>query len=275
MLLLFPSTTYAQRGRGRVYARPTRSVVVVGGFYAPYRYYDPFFGPRWWSAGYYGPYGYYGFQRSPYYGFIHDDRGALRLQVTPRQAEVYVDGYRAGTVDDFDGTFQRLNLPPGEHEIVLYLDGYRTAHQRVNIVSHETYRVRFAMEPLGPGETPDPRPVAPPPLPPSAQPAQRAGGPPPPGPGPGYGYPPSMPERGGPNAFGSLSIRVQPADAEILIDGEPWQTSGPADRLVVEVGEGRHRIEIRKDGFVSFSRDVDVRGGATETVNVVLSRADR
>jgi hypothetical protein len=32
---------------------------------------------------------------------------------TPRDAEVYVDGYYAGTVDDFDGTFQRLHIDTG------------------------------------------------------------------------------------------------------------------------------------------------------------------
>ena len=35
----------------------------------------------------------------------------------PRNAEVYVDGRYAGIVDDYDGTFQRLDLEPGSHEI--------------------------------------------------------------------------------------------------------------------------------------------------------------
>lgn len=265
VLLLFPSPSYAQRGRPRGYVRPARPVVFVGGYYSPYYYYDPFFRPSWWYSS-----RYYGFQ-SPYYGFVHDDRGSLRLQVTPRQAEVFIDGYRAGIVDEFDGTFQRLNLPPGDHEVVFFLEGYRTARQRVNVVPHETYRVRFAMEPLGPGETSEPRPVAPPPAPPAAPPAPRADGLPPAGPG----YPPPQRPAAGATAFGTLSIRVQPADAEVFIDGEPWQASGPQDRLVVQVGEGRHRVEIRKEGYVAFTRDVDVRAGATETVNVSLSRADR
>src|SRR5262245_22712637 len=40
--------------------------------------------------------------------------GSLRLEVKPREAEVYIDGYYAGTVDDFDGTFQRLRVVPGQ-----------------------------------------------------------------------------------------------------------------------------------------------------------------
>jgi hypothetical protein len=36
---------------------------------------------------------------------------SLQLQVTPRETEVFVDGYFAGRVDDFDGRFQRLPIP--------------------------------------------------------------------------------------------------------------------------------------------------------------------
>ena len=52
----------------------------------------------------------------PYgYGYGYYARADLRTQVTPREAEVYVDGYLTGTVDDFDGMFQRLRVPLGEH----------------------------------------------------------------------------------------------------------------------------------------------------------------
>lgn len=44
---------------------------------------------------------------------------SLRLQVSPKETEVFVDGYYAGTVDDFDGMFQRLHLERGEHEVAL------------------------------------------------------------------------------------------------------------------------------------------------------------
>jgi len=47
--------------------------------------------------------------------------------------------------------------------------------------------------------------------------------------------------------FGSLSILVQPADADVTIDGEPWIGS-ERDRLVVQLAEGRHHVEIEKPG---------------------------
>jgi hypothetical protein len=48
-----------------------------------------------------------------------DDESSPQLQVTPRETEVFVDGYFAGKVDDFDGRFQRLHVQPGEHELTV------------------------------------------------------------------------------------------------------------------------------------------------------------
>ena len=39
----------------------------------------------------------------------------VRVDVEPKEASVYVDGYFAGKVDEFDGAFQRLRVEPGEH----------------------------------------------------------------------------------------------------------------------------------------------------------------
>lgn len=93
----------------------------AGGFY-PWGYayggdlgiYDGFYG------GYYGAYDpWYGF--SPVYApsssYGHEESGYIRLKVKPSNASVYVDGYYAGIVDDFDGTFQRLHLEPGPHRL--------------------------------------------------------------------------------------------------------------------------------------------------------------
>jgi hypothetical protein len=49
--------------------------------------------------------------------------GSLRLQMRPGDAEVYVDGYYAGIVDDFGGHFQHLDLTPGPHHIEIRAPG--------------------------------------------------------------------------------------------------------------------------------------------------------
>jgi len=70
--------------------------------------------------------------------------------------------------------------------------------------------------------------------------------------------------------FGSLVVRVQPSGADVLIDGERWQGPEDAERLVVQVSEGTHKIEVRKEGFVPFSTTVRVRRGETAPINVSL-----
>ena len=209
---------------------------------------------------------------------------SVRLEVKPRQAEVFVDGYYAGIVDDFDGTFQRLRLPPGEHEIVLYLEGYRTVHQTLYLTADNTFKLKYTMEKLGPGEQPEPRPQPPAPPPGASEPPQFQPYPPTPPYNPGGRPPPQPPQpplspqppqpggasRGVPSGYGSLAIRVQPGDADVLIDGERWSAPEGQERLVIEVPEGRHTIEIRKPGYRSYITDLDVRRGETTPLNVSL-----
>jgi len=190
--------------------------------------------------------------------------------VTPREAEVYIDGYLTGTVDDFDGTFQRLHVAPGAHELTLYRDGFKTVHQSLQLSSGATFKVSYKMEPLATGEVPEARPTPPPP-PPSDQGEGSSIGP------PETRLSPQAPPRRPPPAvsvsaagFGTLAIRVQPADAIVLIDGERWQTSSGQDRLVVEVPQGPHRIEIRKEGFDPYSTEITMSQGETVPINVSL-----
>jgi hypothetical protein len=70
--------------------------------------------------------------------------------------------------------------------------------------------------------------------------------------------------------YGSISIRVQPADAEILVDGQAWRGPDSQNSLVIDVAEGRHTIEIQKSGYRTYVTDVDVRRGETTTLNVSL-----
>ena len=267
-LSLLPVTALAQRGRGG-HGGGGRGgggrAVVVAPYYAPFygAYYSPFFWD-FYGWGYPGPY------PPAVYGPGRAGGSAARLQVTPRQTEVYVDGYRAGVVDDFDGFAQRLNLPPGEHVIELYLDGYKPVTQNILFQPGETYRVRHDMEPLAAGEAAPPRP-----MPRAVSPSQPSPPMQPPVMYDAFGRPspnpaPSSPAQGA----GVLAIRVQPGDATVLVDGETWQSSG-SDRLEINVAAGPHRIEIRKDGYLPFSATVQVGGGQTTPVNVSLTKGEK
>ena len=180
---------------------------------------------------------------------------ALRVDVTPNDAEVFLDGYLVGTVDVFDGFFQRLRARPGEHEIEIYKDGYHSVLQKIYLSPASTFRVKYDMQPLRTGETPDPRPVP-------RNPSQTPRGP-----------RDRDREGGGPRnatGVGSISIQVQPDDAEVLIDGEEWEHGGAGERLVLQIPQGRRHVEVRKPGLRTFSQDVDIRSGETVTLNVSL-----
>jgi hypothetical protein len=250
------------QGRGR-----GRPAVFVRAYYADPFWFDPWYGFPYAFAPLYPPY---------WYGPA-EPGSAVRLEVTPREAEVYVDGYYAGVVDDFNGFFQRLHVSPGEHEITLYEDGYRTVRQKVYLTPDATFKIRYKMERLAPGEATDPRPApaslpsAPPtaaPYPPRGPVGRRL----PPTPPPPPQAPPDQerPRTADRSSYGTLSIRVQPANVRVLIDGNRWQGPEDQDRLLVEVAEGSHRVEIDKEGYESFSADVQVRRGEATPLNVNL-----
>lgn len=50
--------------------------------------------------------------------------GGVALEITPNDADVYVDGEYAGRVQDFDGTDQPLTLTAGTHRIEVQAAGY-------------------------------------------------------------------------------------------------------------------------------------------------------
>jgi hypothetical protein len=79
-------------------------------------------------------------------------------------------------------------------------------------------------------------------------------------------------ERDRDTSFGTLALRVQPADAEVLIDGERWDSPDGGSRLLVELSEGSHRVEVRKPGFRTYSTTITIRRGQTEPLNVSLGQ---
>lgn len=99
-------------------------------------FYDPFYDPFWYGGG--GGYpGYYG-SYSGYTRGSYRATGALRLKVRPRDAQVLVDGYFVGTVDEFDGVFQRLNVDAGSHRIELRAPGFAPVQFEVMVTPGET-----------------------------------------------------------------------------------------------------------------------------------------
>ena len=150
-----PDSGDAERSRGSAGARPRGDRPAIGR--AEPRTEPPSTGGGGTviiSSGYggygYGGYGYgyggygYGYpDPGPYYssGGYYDE-GKLRLKLKPTAAAVYVDGYYAGIVDDYDGIFQRLRLEAGPHRIEIQEPGYEplTVDVRIDPGRTTTYR---------------------------------------------------------------------------------------------------------------------------------------
>jgi hypothetical protein len=124
-------------------------------------YYDPF----WSGYGGYSGYGYgygsgygsgygyggdygrgYGWGTPSGFGSPQGATGGIRLKVKPAQATVYVDGYYAGRVDDFDGMFQKLRLEAGPHRIEISAPGLKSIAFDVNIRAGENINFQGELE---------------------------------------------------------------------------------------------------------------------------------
>ena len=177
-----------------------------------------------------------------------------RLEVKPHHTHLYINGYPVVvSVDSFDGVFQRLDLPTGQpKEIVAYMKGYRTYRQRTLFRPGESYHFKGILEPLPAGapEEPAPQPSAnsrPDPYqnqnpnrdprdpyyrdPAGQDPNRQA--PPPDDRGRTMPLPEHPDDLRPPDSrgFGTLNIRVQPGDADVIIDGERWDSPEGGSRL--------------------------------------------
>jgi hypothetical protein len=125
-------------------------------YWYPYGYGYPYWGSfglgffyyDCWYWGY-GPCGFSGYYGGGGYAQA-DNSGSLKLKVKPRHAEVYVDGYYSGVVDNFDGSFQKLKLQSGGHRVEIRAEGYETLVFDVLIPPWETITYTGALKPKGP-----------------------------------------------------------------------------------------------------------------------------
>lgn len=232
----------------------------------PHRYFSPphafAFAPVDLRLGYYY-HPYFGFYFGPYYGPFYPypgpypyparySAGSIRLKVKPVETEVYLNGYYAGIVDDFDGVFQRLYVPAGGHHIELRLDGYESYRRDVYVALGDSLDVTHVMQPAKAGT----RPTAPPA--PSSLPEEWTAVEPQPA-----GGQPASP-------YGILAIRTDPADAQIVIDDEAWMPIAGQHEFLIHLPAGWHRLEVRKSAFRTFTTTVELSQGQTTRLDVRL-----
>jgi PEGA domain len=263
----------------------------------------------WGYPGYWG--GYYGGYYGPA-GYVTAAPGAwaaVDTDVSPEESRVFLDGRYIGTADDFDGYPDYLYLRPGHYKLEFRLEGFESREIEVDAragvkldVSEHLKKIPGAKQ-YGSYDTPTPeggvqrfwgkekgkdssaaiqyeteapqgyqdysdwrdRPEA------GQAPRQgeeSEGGPAPQQVAPEPVRPPASVTRG------RILFRVEPPDAAVYVDD---RFAGTAEELSslsrgLQVAPGAHRIIVSRPGYGTESTQVDVTGGATETVEITLSR---
>ena len=150
---------YYRYGDHRAYVKPGQNYYVYGypayryaypyRYGYPYRYYGypyPYYGYSYYDPGFTGSFFWsnHAWQSGAYYsgGNFDSDLGKLRLDMQPREAEVYIDGYYAGVVDDFDGQLQGLRLQAGNYRVQVSLPGFQPLDIDVHVQPGRTTTYR-------------------------------------------------------------------------------------------------------------------------------------
>jgi hypothetical protein len=72
--------------------------------------------------------------------------GGLSFDITPRDAEILVDGNFVGTVDQFTASSQPLGLSAGRHQVRIEAPGFQTISFDVNIIAGQVIPYQGTME---------------------------------------------------------------------------------------------------------------------------------
>ncbi len=207
--------------------------------------------PGWPIWGYPSPWGY-----PPYGGWrVYGDwdTASVRLDVSPKDAQVYVDGYYAGVVDEFDGLFQHLTLHAGPHLVEIRKTGYTALAVELNLYPGESITYRRTMAPAG-AESPAPAPGPP------SEPGFEEGAAPP--------LPESLMQ-----PPGSIRFDVTPKDAAVYVDGF---YAGIADDFSgsqrLQLAPGRHHVRLDIAGYRTIDFDVLIESTRSITYRASLER---
>ncbi|HUK33102.1 MAG TPA: PEGA domain-containing protein [Vicinamibacterales bacterium] len=173
--------------------------------------------------------------------------------MTPKDAQVYVDRYYAGVVDDYDGVFQHLTLRPGAHLVEIRKTGYRSLAIEVNLYPGESITYRRAMEP-------------------STEALE--------GCSPVTALPPGVEEGAAPPPFdlsaspGDVKFDVTPNTAEIDLDGfYAGIVNDFNGSQHLQVAAGRHHVSLKAPGYETIDVELSIASDQTITYRATMKKS--
>lgn len=177
--------------------------------------------------------------------------GWVRVEVNPPDAEVFLDGIKMEKGED--KAFEEGVLT-GRHKVEVKRDGYYDHMEFVDVFPAAKERLKITLKKIGSKEAPA-----------SAGTIE----------GPGLKKAPSLAEpsmdSGQARAWGWVHVEVNPAGAMVLLDGNkmgPGENNGFEERVL----PGRHKLEIKKEGFLDHTEFVDVQAAVKERLKISLKK---
>jgi len=110
----------------------------------PVTYYDPYYNPyNYYPGGYYPNVG-----STVYVGpnANASNMGGVSFDITPDDAEIWVDGNYMGQVADYTPSSQPLGLPAGRHRIELREPGYQVASYDIDVIPGQVIPFQGTLE---------------------------------------------------------------------------------------------------------------------------------
>ncbi len=164
---------------------------------------------------------------------------SLSIRTAPGDAAVIINGQTAGTTP-----VQNWEAEPGEARIRIEKEGYTPLDTALTVQAERDNAFLFILESQTTAGLPE---LPPDDLPPDS--------------------PPDQPEV---RQTGSLTVRSEPSGAQVLVDGQAVGVTPYTSRNLIA---GRHRLELRLDGYRTVQQQVQVQAGSANTVSQALVRA--
>lgn len=201
--------------------------------------------------------------------------GRVDCDIDPEKAEVYIEGRRLGTADDFDGFPDYLYLQPGSYTLEFRHVGYVPLTLKITVKPHQLIRLDNRMQQGASSEAPQshPEPEAPPLL---LQPQTQAENQEAPLAEESWTQEEPAVRTDSNGNWSYLVIRCEPADAVVYVDDEFLGKAGDFDGVIgrAVLSPGVHSLVVSRPDYETLSLSIKIATGSEQTVDLTLTRKE-